>query len=57
MKEMSCFDADYLYTVLSTDACILFSCFCYSLISVSQKQVIERVLALPYSYKGQKFIK
>ena len=57
MKEMSCFDADYLYTVLSTDVCILFSCFCYSLISVSQKQVIERVLALPYSYKGQKFIK
>ena len=37
-------------TVLSTYACILFSYFFYSLISVPEKQNIETMLTLPFSY-------
>ena len=41
------------FTILSTYFCILFPHFC-SLISVSKKLNIERILTLPYSHKWQK---
>ena len=44
------------FTILSTYFCILFPHFC-SLISVSKKLDIERILTLPYSHKWQKFNK
>ena len=39
------------FTILSTYFCILFPHFCCSLISVSMKPDIERILTLPYSHK------
>ena len=42
-----------LFTVLSTDVCILFSYFCYSLIPVSKKRDMERILILPISASGK----
>ena len=45
------------FTVLSTDVCILFSYFCYSLISVSKKRDIETMPTLSYSNNWQKFNK
>ena len=44
------------FTVLSTDVCIFFSYFFCSLISVSKKKNIEKILNLPYLYNWKKFI-
>ena len=45
------------FTVLSTYFYILLPYFCCSLITVSKKLDIERILTLTYSYKWQNFNK
>ena len=53
---MCCFDADYL-PYFSQGSVFSFHAFVCSLILISEKQGIERILTLPYSYKGEKFTK
>ena len=55
IKSYFCFSQKF--QTLSHNACILFSYFCCSLIVVSEKRDIKRILALPYSKKWQKFNK
>ena len=51
------FSWSWSFTLLSTYFCILFPHFYCSLISVSKKLDIERILTLPYSHKWQKLNK
>ena len=48
---------NHLYTVLTTDVCLLFSYFCSFCILVSKTQGRERVVTLLYQYKWQTFNK